>query len=102
MTLGALLAGGGIGAYVRAKSVPSLVAGVTSGGLMIGSAQMIKGGDNFKGHALGAATSAAIAFPMGMRAVKSGKLFPAGAVALLGLIGLGYNGKQAVDWYDSE
>lgn len=97
-TLGALVAAGGAMGYAKKGSVPSLVAGLTFGGLLIGSGVLISKNEAFQGHALASGTSGVMALAMGKRFVSTGKFMPAGLVATLGAAGLAYNVKKALEW----
>lgn len=102
LTLGGLTASGGIFAFVKSRSAISLGGGLGLGALFMFSAYKIKQGDHFKGHCYAGATSAALAVTMGTRWHTTGKLMPGAPLAGLGLVGLAYSVKQAVDWYDGE
>ena len=85
--------------YTKAGSVPSLVGGVVAGGALVGAGAIITKGDDFTGHALGAATGWAISAGMGKRFIASGmKGMPAGAATAVGLLAAVYNSKKASDW----
>ena len=101
-TMAGVCAGGGVAGYVKAKSVPSAVAGIATGALFLGSGMLIKQGNNTKGHALGLLTSAALVGAMAPRAMKTGKIMPTGLVALLGVGSAAYHAKKTMDWWDSE
>ena len=89
-TMGALMAGGGLAGYVKAKSVPSLAGGVGSAALFIAAGMLIHRGDDLQGHQLALGTSALLATGMGFRAVSSGKFMPAGMIAALGAASAAY------------
>ena len=101
-TMAGLCAGGGVVGYVRARSVPSVVAGFGCGALFLGSGLLIKQGDNVKGHGLALMTSVALVGALGPRALKTGKMMPAGAVAMLGAVSAAYHAKKTIEWWDSE
>eukprot|EP00123_Amoebidium_parasiticum_P017297 comp23792_c0_seq1/m.41304 comp23792_c0_seq1/g.41304 ORF comp23792_c0_seq1/g.41304 comp23792_c0_seq1/m.41304 type:complete len:109 (-) comp23792_c0_seq1:24-350(-) len=88
---------GGIAGFAAKRSMPSLLAGIGSAALYGYSAFLI--GENPKtGFELGTATSVVLAAAMSRRAIASGKVFPAGVVALAA-VGAGvYNGKKALEW----
>lgn len=97
-SMGALVALGGAEGYRRARSVPSLVAGLGLGGLFILSGVLVQKGSDFEGHALGLATSVALTGAMGPRFAKSRAMMPAGALTILGTAGILYQGKKTMDW----
>jgi uncharacterized membrane protein (UPF0136 family) len=97
-TLGGLVAVGGAVGYFRRGSVPSLVAGLAFGGLLIGSGVLISRGESFRGHALATGATGIMTAAMAQRYLSTGKFMPAGAVAALGAIGLAYNAKKALEW----
>jgi len=84
--------------YLKKGSTMSLVAGVTFGGLLIGSGVLITRNECFEGHALGAASTGVMALAMGKRYAATGKFMPAGLVASIGAVGLAYNVKKAIEW----
>ena len=94
---GLVLVGGAMG-YLRKGSMISLVAGVTCGGLLIGSGVLITNGESFKGHGLAAGCTGLMTVAMGQRFLSTGKFMPAGMVASLGAVGLAYNVKKAIEW----
>ena len=97
-TLGGLVLVGGAMGYLRKGSMISLVAGMTFGGLLIGSGVLITNGESFKGHSLAAGCTGLMTVAMGQRFVSTGKFMPAGMVACLGAVGLAYNVKKAIEW----
>ena len=84
---GALTMAGGIMGYVKANSRPSLIAGLSSGVLLIGAAYLV-GARGTIGLLLGLVVSLPLAgrFVSGFR--KSGKVMPAGIMALLSIAGV--------------
>lgn len=97
-TVGALVGLGGVAGYVRAKSVPSLVAGLTFGAGFVGCGALISTSQEFAGHAFACALGSVLAVSMGARAVKSGKFMPAGMVASIGTLSAAYHGPKAAEW----
>lgn len=73
-TVGAILCAGGVMGYMKAKSKPSLFAGVGLGALMLLSGYIIQKGDDFKGHALALVTSGLVVGGTLPRAIKTQKL----------------------------
>ena len=97
-SLGGLVALGGAVGYFKKGSVPSLVAGLTFGGLLIGSGVMISQGESYKGHALASGVTGLMTVAMAQRFMTTGKFMPAGMVASLGAVGLAYNIKKTLEW----
>jgi uncharacterized membrane protein (UPF0136 family) len=105
LTLGGLVAVGGIVGYVRKGSTMSLVAGVVFGSLLCTSAYLIATPSSssttiFRGHVLAATTSGIMALGMGQRYLKTNKIMPAGMVALLGAAACAYNIHKAREWHE--
>mmetsp|Transcript_45994 Transcript_45994/g.75023 ORF Transcript_45994/g.75023 Transcript_45994/m.75023 type:complete len:110 (+) Transcript_45994:48-377(+) len=85
---GIVILGGAIG-YLRKKSVPSLIGGTAIGSLMVASGYLIEhAGLPLAGHLLGGGVSLALAGMMGARAVRTGKIMPAGILAGIGAVGV--------------
>jgi len=80
---GALVATGGIMGFVKKRSLPSLLAGVTFGGLAAFGAY--DASENPDTPYVGAAVSGLLGTAMGARALKSKSFMPAGAVSILSL-----------------
>ena len=101
-TMAGICAGGGVAGYAKARSVPSAVAGLACGALFLGSGMIIKQGENVKGHGLALLTSSALVGGMAPRALKTGKLMPAGLLAILGAGSAAYHARKTLEWWDSE
>ncbi len=97
-----LLALGGIAGFVKGKSVPSLVAGVSLGGLYGAAGTLINRGDCTEGHALAAVTSALVLGVMGPRFARSKKVMPAGVLTAAASLSLVYEASKAHQWYSVE
>lgn len=97
-TAGAVFIAGGTLGYVKARSIPSLVAGLGLGTLMVMSGIAIQKGQDRNGHVLGFATSLMAFSVMGARAARTGKMMPAGAIASVGGISALYHGKKTYEW----
>lgn len=97
-TLGGLVMLGGVMGYVKKKSAMSAAAGLTFGGLLIGSGVLILQGESYKGHALASGATGVMTLAMGQRFLSTGKFMPAGMVATLGAAGLAYNVKKTLEW----
>lgn len=105
MTMGGLVAVGGVIGYVRKGSTMSLVAGMVVGSLFFTSAYLIatpsaSSSTIFRGHVLAATTSGILAVGMGQRYMKTNKIMPAGLVALLGAAACAYNIHKAREWHE--
>lgn len=96
--LGVLCAAGGVVGYLKAQSVPSLVAGVGVGALYGASAYLINHGAPDTGHALALAGSSLLAGVMGWRFYNTGKFMPAGLLTAAGAVGAWYNLNQYRKW----
>lgn len=101
-SVGGLVAVGGIVGFAKKGSKASLLAGVTFGGLLIGSGIMISGESQYQGHALATATSGIMTIAMGQRFLSTGKFMPAGLVATLGAACCAYNLNKAIEWAPSK
>ncbi len=101
-TMAGLVGAGGVAGFAKARSVPSLAAGLGCAAVFAASGVLINQGRNTQGHMLALGTSAGLAAAMGPRALKSGKFMPAGMVAALGLVSGLYHAKKTVEWWDSE
>ena len=84
--------------YVKKKSVMSAAAGLTFGGLLIGSGVLISQGESYKGHALATGATGVMTLAMGQRFLSTGKFMPAGMVAALGAAGMAYNLQKTLEW----
>lgn len=84
---GALTIAGGVMGFVKAKSRPSLVAGGTSGALLLVAAYLVGARPAF-GLGLGLVVSLGLAGRFIGVFRKSGKLMPAGLMAVLGTLGV--------------
>ncbi len=82
---------------MRARSKPSLIAGVGLGTMMLVSGYIIKEGSDLKGHTLALITSGLVVAGTLPRAVKTQKIVPA-AVALVGLVSAFYQGQKVREW----
>jgi uncharacterized membrane protein (UPF0136 family) len=98
---GLVLVGGAMG-YLKKGSKVSLLAGLTFGGLLVGSGVMIAGESQYHGHALATSTSGIMALAMGHRFLSTKKFMPAGLVATLGAACCAYNLKKAIEWAPSK
>ena len=97
-TLAAVLAGGGLAGYVKAKSFPSLIAGFGLSALYAGSGVLINNGSCAKGHLSAIVPSLVLVGAMGSKAVKSGGKPMPTALAVVGTLAAAYNFKKYRDW----
>ena len=84
---GALTMAGGIMGYVKANSRPSLIAGLASGVLLVGAAYLV-GAKGTMGLLLGLVVSLPLAGRFVSSFRKTGKVMPAGVMALLSIAGV--------------
>eukprot|EP01112_Ceratiomyxa_fruticulosa_P008268 TRINITY_DN2137_c0_g1_i2.p1 TRINITY_DN2137_c0_g1~~TRINITY_DN2137_c0_g1_i2.p1 ORF type:complete len:112 (+),score=21.25 TRINITY_DN2137_c0_g1_i2:150-485(+) len=84
-SMAALLAAGGVMGYAKARSRPSLIAGLAFGALYAFSGYLIDTGYHLTGHELAGGLSVVLAGVMGLRAYRTGKLMPAGAITVVAL-----------------
>ena len=93
---------GGLAGFAKGKSVPSLVAGVSLGGLYGAAGALINRGDCKEGHTLAAATSVLVLGVMGPRFARSRKVMPAGILTASASVSLAYDAYKAQQWYSVE
>jgi uncharacterized membrane protein (UPF0136 family) len=100
LTVGAVTILGGAAGFVRKGSKASLIAGLSVGGLLLGSGYLIAYSDDsvYRGYLLGAASSGLMAAAMGQRYMKTSKMMPSGAVAILGAATCAYNLHKSREW----
>ncbi|KAM0754365.1 transmembrane protein 14C-like protein [Meredithblackwellia eburnea MCA 4105] len=85
-TTSALIALGGLIGFIKASSVPSLVAGVGSASVMAFGVRRV--GRNPKDVYVVVGISLLLLVVMGRRYMRSGKVMPAGIVTMLSLLSL--------------
>ena len=101
-TLGGIVLAGGAMGYAKTRRIPSLAAGLTFGGLLVGSGVLIGKNESFKGHALASGVTGIMSVAMAQRFLSTKKFMPAGLVATLGAAGFAYNVKKALEWWPYE
>lgn len=87
LVFGLLTIAGGILGYVKAGSLVSLVAGAVSGVLLLGAALLLPQ-HLASGLFLAGLVSLALAIQFLPKAIRPGKLMPAGLMSLLSVVGL--------------
>ncbi|TYZ60070.1 hypothetical protein PybrP1_008740 [[Pythium] brassicae (nom. inval.)] len=100
-TMAALLSAGGIAGYLRTKSVPSLVAGVTLGAGFGVAGFMLQSGHMTEGHGVALFASTITMSAMGVRAIKSRKPLPI-AISSLGAVSAAYHAQKFTEWIGQE
>eukprot|EP00048_Salpingoeca_helianthica_P015666 m.227893 g.227893 ORF g.227893 m.227893 type:complete len:101 (+) comp17353_c0_seq1:34-336(+) len=90
----ALFALGGAIGFTKKGSVPSLVAGLTSGGILTYFSHQASHGNAKFGHQGALVVTVAMALMMGNRAFRSGKFMPAGLVASIAALAAVWNAKS--------
>ncbi|KAJ3311287.1 hypothetical protein HDU76_003161 [Blyttiomyces sp. JEL0837] len=83
---------GGVMGYVKGKSLPSLVAGLTFASLYAYSGYLIKTNANY-GAELAVGTSALLLLAMGPKALRARKPVPV-TMSIIGLLGASYYGMK--------
>jgi len=97
-TLAAVVGIGGVYGYIKTRSVPSLIAGVSIGSLYAFSAYLISQHRASEGHAVAAVTSAILTAAMGGRFYTTRRVMPAGMLTGIGAAATYYNGIKWREW----
>jgi len=87
----------GVRGYTATRSVPSLVAGLVFGGALGASGYLIQDPNMREtGRALALGTSLVLGGVMGVRLLRTGKVYPAGVLATVGLGSAAWHGYSTV------
>ncbi|GAB4817267.1 hypothetical protein N2152v2_004313 [Parachlorella kessleri] len=97
-TLAAITGAAGVSGYAKSSSVPSLVAGLGIAATFAAGGALINSGRSDLGHPTNLVASLALVAAMTPRAIRTRKLWPAGAMALLGWASSGYEAKKTLEW----
>ncbi|RLN66042.1 hypothetical protein BBJ29_007931 [Phytophthora kernoviae] len=100
-TMAGLLAGGGIFGYLKTKSIPSLVAGVTLGAGFGVAGFLLQKQEMTNGHGLALFMSTITMSAMGLRAVRTKKPVPV-TLASLGALSAAYHAQRFTEWVGNE
>lgn len=84
---GAIVALIGASGYAMKHSVPSLIAGVVAGALLLGAGALLKSGKDF-GFWIGAAVTVLLLLRFAPVYFKTHDIWPAGVMALLSVVAL--------------
>ncbi len=98
--VGGLTVAGGLFAYFKRGSVPSLVGSVILGGSLIVGGLLVNDGSNFSGHAIASAGSVGLLAIGASRYNTTRKPMPAAPMMVLGCVSAIYQIKKASDWYN--
>eukprot|EP01103_Thecamoeba_quadrilineata_P006220 TRINITY_DN1594_c0_g1_i3.p1 TRINITY_DN1594_c0_g1~~TRINITY_DN1594_c0_g1_i3.p1 ORF type:complete len:108 (-),score=4.29 TRINITY_DN1594_c0_g1_i3:278-601(-) len=98
-TMAALTATGGVMGYLKARSFPSLMAGLTFSALFAGSGYLIAhSATPERGHGIAAGSSLVLAGVMVSRTIRTGKTLPAGAIAGVSILSAAYQGAKVYSY----
>ncbi|KAG1700124.1 hypothetical protein DVH05_011936 [Phytophthora capsici] len=100
-TMAGLLTAGGVFGYLKTKSVPSLVAGVTLGAGFGVAGYLLQKGEMTNGHGVALLMSSITMGAMGVRAVRTKKPLPV-SVASLGALSAAYHAHRFTEWIGQE
>jgi len=97
LSVGALVALGGIVGYVKKGSVPSIAAGAVIGASLIASG-LLADSQPQRAFALGTASSGVLTAAMLHRFIKTRKIMPSGIVSAIGAGALAFNAWKLNEW----
>ncbi|KAH7479319.1 hypothetical protein PRIC1_009134 [Phytophthora ramorum] len=100
-TMAGLLTAGGVFGYLKTKSVPSLVAGVTLGAGFGVAGFLLQKGEMTNGHGVALLVSSITMGAMGLRAVRTKKPLPV-TIASLGALSAAYHTQRFTEWIGQE
>jgi uncharacterized membrane protein (UPF0136 family) len=98
ITMAALVAAGGVAGYAKARSLPSLIAGLGFGAMYGGCAYLISNGQERLGHDLSTGLSVILATVMARRFLATRKVMPAGIAAGAAIVNGAYNASKSIEW----
>ena len=98
LSVGGLCVMGGMYAYYKASSLPSLLGGVGTGSLLWASVYLINTGREYQGHLLASASSLILVGVGLTRYMKLRSMYPTGWMAIVGGLSLVYNFTKALEW----
>ena len=85
-------------AYVKKRSLPSLVGSLIIGGTFIVAGELIRRGSDYHGHLIGAAASCGLIAVGASRYLATSKMMPAAPLVALGLLSSAYHMKKTYEW----
>lgn len=100
-TMAGLLTAGGVFGYLKKKSVPSLVAGLTLGAGFGVAGYMLQSQHMTNGHGVALLMSTVTMSAMGVRAVRTKKPLPI-AVSSIGALSAAYHAQRFSEWIGNE
>ncbi|CAH0477196.1 unnamed protein product [Peronospora belbahrii] len=100
-TMAGLLASGGVIGYLKTKSVPSLLAGITLGAGFGVAGYLLQKGEMTNGHGVALLMSSITMGAMGVRAMRTKKPLPV-TIASLGAVSSAYHMHGFTEWTGQE